>query len=58
MAQGAGESPFLYSYFVNGLTEDLKERGLGVHTGGILTPLLMYADDIVMLAASVPELHI
>jgi hypothetical protein len=57
VAQGAVESPFLYSCFINGLTEDLKERGLGVRTAGILTPLLMYADDIVMLAASVPELR-
>ena len=57
VAQGAVESPFLYSCFINGLAEDLKERGLGVRTAGILTPLLMYADDIVLLAATVPELR-
>lgn len=57
VAQGAVESPFLYSCFINGLAEDLRKRGLGVKAAGILTPLLMYADDIVLLAASVPELR-
>jgi predicted secreted protein len=57
VAQGAVESPFLYSCFINGLAEDLRERGLGVQAAGILTPLLMYADDIVLLASSVPELR-
>jgi hypothetical protein len=57
VAQGPVESPFLYSCFINGLAEDLRERGLGVQAAGILTPLLMYADDIVLLASSVPELR-
>jgi hypothetical protein len=57
VAQGAVESPFLYSCFINGLAEDLRERGLGVQAAGVLTPLLMYADDIVLLASSVAELR-
>jgi hypothetical protein len=57
VAQGAVESPFLYSCFINGLAEDLRERDFGVQAAGILTPLLMYADDIVLLASSVPELR-
>jgi hypothetical protein len=57
VAQGAVESPFLYSCFINGLAEDLKERGLGVRIAGILTPLLMYADDIVLIASGVSELR-
>lgn len=57
VAQGAVESPWLYSCFVNGLAEELKERGLGITVGGILTPLLMYADDVVMLAGTVTELR-
>ena len=57
VAQGAVESPFLYSCFINGLAEDLRERGLGVQAAGILTPLLMYADDIVLLASNVSELR-
>ena len=57
VAQGAVESPFLYSCFINGLAEDLRQRGLGIQAGGVLTPLLMYADDIVLLASSVEELR-
>jgi len=58
VAQGAVESPFLYSCFINGLAEDLRDRGLGVQSAaGILTPLLMYADDIVLLASSVDQLR-
>ena len=57
VAQGAVESPWLYSCFVNGLADELKRRGLGIPIGGVLTPLLMYADDIVMLAGTVTELR-
>ena len=56
-SRGAVESPFLDSCFINGLAEDLRDRGLGVNAAGILTPLLMYADDIVLLAPKVPELR-
>ena len=57
VAQGAVESPWLYSCFVNGLAEELKRRGLGITVGGVHTPLLMYADDVVMLAGTVTELR-
>jgi hypothetical protein len=57
VAQGAVESPWLYSCFVNGLAEELKRRGLGITIGGVHTPLLMYADDIVMMAGTVNELR-
>ena len=58
VAQGAVESPFLYSCFINGLAENLRNKGFGVLVAGILTPLLMYADDVVLLAASIEELHL
>ena len=57
VAQGAVESPFLYSCFINGLAEDLRSKGLGIQAAGVLTPLLMYADDVVLLAATVDELR-
>ena len=57
VAQGAAESPWLYSNFINGMVQELKSRGLGIMIGGIRVPLLMYADDIVMLASSVTELR-
>ena len=56
VAQGAVESPWLYSCFIDGLSAELKARGFGVQIGEIRVPLLMYADDIVMLASTVSEL--
>jgi hypothetical protein len=57
VAQGAVESPFLYACFINGLAEELKSKGLGIVIAGKPTPLLMYADDVVLLAGSVEELR-
>ena len=56
-AQGAVESPWLYACFINGLAEDMTKRNLGVRVGGKLVPLLMYADDVVLLAGSQSELQ-
>ena len=56
VAQGAVESPWVYSNFIEGLTTRLKAAGLGVVVAGRRVPLLLYADDIVMLAASQREL--
>ena len=56
-AQGAVESPWLYACFINGLVEDMSRRNLGVRIGGKLVPMLMYADDIVLLAGSQSELQ-
>ena len=57
VAQGAPESPWLYSNFINGLAEELMSLGLGVMVGDNRIPLLMYADDVVMLASTVSELR-
>ena len=57
VAQGAVESPWLYACFINGLAEDMTSRNLGVHVGGRHVPMLMYADDIVLLAGSASELQ-
>jgi hypothetical protein len=56
VAQGAVESPWIYSSFIDGLAAELKAAGLGVWIAGVQIPLLMYADDVVMLAASQLEL--
>jgi hypothetical protein len=56
VAQGAVESPWLYSCYIDGMAAELKARGFGVEIGGIRIPLLMYADDIVMFASSISEL--
>jgi exonuclease III len=57
VAQGAPESPWLYSNFINGLAEELVAGGFGVLVGDTRVPLLMYADDVVMLASTVYELR-
>ena len=56
VAQGAVESPWIYASFIDGLAEALKEAGLGIWVAGEQVPLLMYADDVVMLASSQDEL--
>jgi hypothetical protein len=57
VAQGAVESPWLYSCFVNALAEEMINKGMGIQIAGIRTPLLMYADDIVLLAGNISELR-
>ena len=56
VAQGAVESPWLYSNFIDGLARELKTAGLGIWIAGRQLPLLMYADDIILLARSQDEL--
>ena len=58
VAQGAVESPWVYANFIDGLAKALKARGLGVLIAGRRVALLMYADDIVMLAATQRELEL
>lgn len=56
-AQGAVESPWFCSSFLNPLAEELRRRGLEIMIGGKRVPLLMYADDIVLLANGPTELQ-
>ena len=58
VAQGAVESPWVYANFIDGLAKELKARNLGVPIAGRRVALLMYADDIVMLAATQRELEL
>ena len=48
--QGAVLSPLLYAIYVDGLHDELRRKGLGIWMYGRLVPLLLYADDIVLLA--------
>ena len=56
VSQGAVESPWLYACFIDGLEQAFRTAGLGVFFAGRRVPLLMYADDMVLLAASAEEL--
>ena len=57
VAQGAVESPWTFKCFINGLAEELTKHGLGIMIHGKRVALLMYADDIAMFAASIPEMQ-
>ncbi|HEX2556777.1 MAG TPA: reverse transcriptase family protein [Nitrososphaera sp.] len=54
--QGAVLSPWLYSVFINGLADELRQQGFGIDVGGRRVAILLYADDIVLLAKSADEL--
>ena len=56
VAQGAVESPWVYSIFIDGMARALKRAGHGVMIAGRRVPLLMYADDVVLLASTPREL--
>ncbi len=56
VAQGAVESPWIYSMFIDGLAKALKAAGHGLMIAGRRVPLLMYADDVVMLVSTQSKL--
>ena len=48
--QGCVMSPVLFSFFINGLAKEIKEKTAGVCVGNVQVRLLMYADDIVLMS--------
>ena len=56
--QGDALSPLLFSLYVNELTLALNQAGLGVHVGNENVSILLYADDIVLLASSPENLQL
>jgi hypothetical protein len=58
VAQGAVDSPTLYDVFIDELASHLYSEGFGVIVaGGIRIPLLMYADDVVLMSESAQQLQ-
>src|SRR3954467_12281414 len=58
VSTGSGRvSTILFSLFINGLAREINEKGKGVDVGGRRVRLLMYADDIVLLAESARDLQ-
>ena len=55
--QGCVMSPILFSFFINGLAREIKEKGKGIKVGERKVCLLMYADDIVLLAETAEDLQ-
>ena len=50
LRQGCVLSPILFSLYINSLTEELRNKGVGVTCGERHVPALLYADDMVILA--------
>jgi hypothetical protein len=55
--QGAVLSPLLYAIFVDDVVEEMKRLGLGVVVNGIWVGVMLYADDMALLARSAQELQ-
>ena len=52
--QGDSLSPILFALFINDLVLELKEIEAAVYIGGQQLPILLYADDIVLIS---PDIH-
>jgi hypothetical protein len=57
LPQGAVLSPLLYALFINGLAEQLKQQNLGMLYCDRRIGILLYADDIVLLAETPEQLQ-
>ena len=57
LRQGCVLSPVLFSFFINGLAREIKEKTQGVRVGDRQVRLLLYADDIVLLAETRRDLQ-
>jgi hypothetical protein len=55
--QGSVLSPLLFNILINQLTTRLKASGLGLSLLGRRLPCLLFGDDVVLLAASIPDLQ-
>lgn len=50
--QGSILSPYLFCIYMRKITQDIINCGIGCHIGGMPVSILLYADDIVVLAPS------
>ena len=55
--QGCLLSPTLFNLFINGLIEEIKKLSLGVKCGELFLALLMFADDIALVAETEEDLQ-
>jgi len=51
--QGGNLSPKLFACCVNKLIEKILKSGVGCHVGQMSMAIFMYADDLVLLSASI-----
>ena len=50
-------SPLLFDLFIDALAREIKALGLGVDVGGRMVAILLYADDLVLVADSQEDLQ-
>jgi hypothetical protein len=55
--QGDTLSPLLFNIFINGIVEKVKSTGFGARVGEEKVAILLFADDMVLLAESEEELR-
>src|SRR5579872_5618437 len=55
--QGSSFSPALFNVFINKFIVELKEDDIGCKLCGNYVGVIMYADDLLLLSASVSGLH-
>ena len=55
--QGSVLSPVLFSVYLDGLLDELRESSVGCYWGGHFAGAMCYADDIVLLAPSASALR-
>ena len=55
--QGDTLSPTLFSIYINDLAKVLKESGIGIDVNGYKVCVLLYADDLVLLADNEKDLQ-
>src|SRR2546428_1400260 len=56
--QGDPLSPLLFNIFINGIVDKVKESGVGVQIGETVLSILLFADDMVLLAETELELGV
>ena len=55
--QGCVLSPILFSIYINGLAKEIENTGIGINILGRKIAILMYADDIVIVADTAEDLQ-
>ena len=58
LKQGCLLSPLLFNLFINNLVDAIKSLNVGVDIDGEKAGILLYADDLVLMAETEPELQL
>ena len=45
-------SPALWSLYLDNLSKELRQLGVGCHVGGLYVGVVVYADDVLLMAST------